>query len=395
MGRNDPVTPDHLDSITWSKFIDHSDGAITVSEPTDPMVPHSLDDYFQTTPIGSIERAIGDNIYGVNHRQVKSPVPSNKDLYGLTFFVRPQLNLQTPNVRNVRQLYPLLTENDRSVQRIVRCTLDPRLQYGYRDDNGELISPELECSLVDNLNAFVPMLTNNLLTISGWPDIVSPTFSSKEGLMAEIYSQVDGTIKNYQEFDIDATFRNTIGDPIIYLFYVWLNYQSSVFAGNLMPYIDYILENMIDYNTRIYRLVLDSQRRVVRKIAATGVSYPLTVPMGQFFDFNHDRPYNDQSKEFTIRFKCLGVIYQDDILVREFNQTVQIFNPDMKDDLREGTYYCVEPFLLPYFNHRGYPRINEETYVLEWWVKTDEYEARVQKLIETRLVDENLFGGGD
>ena len=79
-----------------------------------PILPYSLDDLFASTGVGSLDKAIGNNLYGINHRQTATPVPSNKDTYGLTFFVRPQLNLQTDNIRNVRQFYPLLTENETS-----------------------------------------------------------------------------------------------------------------------------------------------------------------------------------------------------------------------------------------------------------------------------------------
>jgi hypothetical protein len=45
--------------------------------------------------------------------------------------------------------------------------------------------------------------------------------------------------------------RNTRGDPIVYLFYVWAFYQSLVFQGLMVPYPDYIVHNRLDYNTRI------------------------------------------------------------------------------------------------------------------------------------------------
>ena len=100
-----------------------------MSDPINPINAYTLDDYFQSTPVGSVDRAIGNNLYGINHRQVAGMVPINKDLYGLTFFVRPQLNLHSNNVRNLRLLYPLLNKNTNSIQRFTRCTLDPRLDF--------------------------------------------------------------------------------------------------------------------------------------------------------------------------------------------------------------------------------------------------------------------------
>lgn len=346
----------------------------------DSIVPYTLDDYFQSTPFGSVDKAIGNNLWGFNHRQVAGLVPSNKDSYGMTFFVRPQLNLQSDNVRNVRLFYPLLTDQPLSIQRFVRCTLDPRLQAGYL--NSQHFSPQFPCELVDNRNAFIPVLSNNLNAISGWPDVIAPTFQSKAGLYQEEYAQVDGVTRNFTSFDITATFRNTRGDPIVYLFYIWLHYQSMVFENLLVPYPDFLAENEIDYMTRIYRLVLDPEKRFVRKIAATGVSFPTSVPVGEFFDYSNDTPFNLQNKDISVRFKCLGAQYQDDILVKEFNATVQIFNPDMSEAklLLGNTMIKVHPTLLPYFNNRGYPRINPETYELEWYVSGDVFNSRLSVL---------------
>jgi hypothetical protein len=349
-----------------------------------PIVPHSLDDYFQSTPLGSIDKAIGNNLYGVNHRQTPTFVPSNKDMYGLTFFVRPQLNMQLDNIRNVRQFSPLTTTNVRSIQQFVKCTLDPRLMAGYRFSKDDM-TPPIACPMVDRYNAFIPILTNNLNSISGWPDVTAPTYASKSGLYNESHAMVDGITRNYETFDIDASFRNTRGDPILYLFYVWLHYSSFVFEGKLVPYLDMIAENEIDYNTRIYRLVLDKDRNKVTKIAATGASFPISVPTGSFFDFNADKPFNDQNKDITIRFKCMGVDYQDDITIKEFNQTTVIFNPMMSDANRESYMIRVEPALLQMFNNRGYPRINPNTYVLEWWVPKDLFTQRTNAFLNAGL----------
>lgn len=57
----------------------------------DSLVPYTLDDYFQSTPLGSIDKAVGNNLFGINHRQMPSLVPINKDSFGLTFLL--DLNL--------------------------------------------------------------------------------------------------------------------------------------------------------------------------------------------------------------------------------------------------------------------------------------------------------------
>lgn len=349
------------------------------------IVPHSLDDYFQSTPIGSLDKAIGDNLYGINHGQVPSAVPSNKDLAGFTFFVRPQLNMQTDNIRNIRQMAALLNNQPLSIQNYVRCMLDPRQQTGYKFNNTK-VSPR-DCPVVDDMSPFITVLTNNINSISGWPDVTVPVYTSTPGLFNETQSMVDGLARNFEAFSVDASFRNTRGDPILYLFYIWLHYMALVFEGKLVPYLDMITENEIDYNTRIFRITLDRQRNKITKIFST-IAVPVSVPTSAFADYNSERPYLDQNRDITIRFQCNGFETFDDILIKEFNNTVQIFAPDMKDQYRDRNMIKLLPALQPMFKNRGLPRIDPATYELEWWVTRDLFDSRTSAFLGANLIND-------
>jgi hypothetical protein len=350
-----------------------------------PIIPFALEDFLQDSTSGSIENAIGNNFYGINVRQQKTAIPINKDQYGFTFFVRPQLNMQMNNIRNLRAFSPLLTNNPHSYQMITKCLLDPRLIYGYNVDGDIQLNsgkggnvPVLTCPFVDNLNAFIPLLTNNLLSISGFPDITSPTTTSKAGAYREEHTMVDGITAKYEAYDIEATFRNLKGDPIMALFYAWIHYQSAVFEGTLMPYPDFIVENTIDYTSRIYRIVLDPEKKLVQKIGVANVCFPTSLPLGAAFDFSTEKPYNDANSDITIRFACMGAEYQDDILVYEFNKTVQIFNPDMTEDAIEaGQAVKVTELYMNLFTNRVYPRINPDTYEFEWYVMRELFDNKM------------------
>lgn len=349
---------------------------------------YTLDDLLQSTSLGSINKAIGNNIYGLNHRQVPTAIPYNKETYGFTFFVKPQLNLQSNNIRNIRLMYNLLTNNSLSIPAVVRCELDTRITNLYNDG-----TPAFNCPLVDPKQAFIPVLTNDILSISGWPDMALNTFTSREGLYKESYSQIDDISVNYSAYTIDAMFRNNKGDHIFYLFYIWLHYMSNVFQGKLLPYPDFLTENEIDYNTRIYRLILDINKDTVTKIAAANVAFPITNPTGQFFDYNIEKPYNDQNKEINIRFQCLGFETMDSILIEEFNKTVEIFNPDMKDEFRNSSMIKLSKMNSIYFNNRGYPRINPNDYKLEWWIDQNYFKQRsgifLRENIITKIEQDN------
>ena len=342
---------------------------------------YALEDYYLTSILGSSDKLIANNLYGVNHLQTKDPIPMNKDMSGFVFIVRPQLNMQTANLRNLRGFSPLLTDNELSLPRFIRCTLDPMLMDGtslYGD-------AALKCPLVNNKFPFIPVLTNNALSMSGFPDKITQLFTSKPGLYGEQYSMVDSQNNIYGSLDLDITFRNTKGDPIIAMMQVWNDYQTAVFEGKLVPYPDFIIENEIDYSSRIYRLVLDEHRNKVTKIAATGISYPVTVPYGSFFDFNVDTPLSTSTKDFSVRFSSIGVMYNDPILIHEFNQVVGIFNPEMREDSRQNNMTYVPKRFRHFFKNRGYPWINYDNHNLEWWVEKGVYE----RVMNRPLVKEN------
>jgi hypothetical protein len=130
---------------------------------------------------------------------------------------------------------------------------------------------------------------------------------------------------------------------------------------------------------------MDQNKQVVKKIAATGAAFPISVPTGSFFDYNSDKPYNDQNKEITIRFRCNGAEYMDDILIKEFNKSVIIFNPSMSDKWRSKDMVLASANTIAMFNNRGYPRINPDTNVLEWWVDNGNFANRTNSLIEQTL----------
>lgn len=388
--------------------------------PNEIVFDKSVDQMLESLPVGSISKAISNNMFGINFRQTGNVVPRSKDMYGFTFFTRPQLNLRNTNITNYRGFYNLLTSNELSYQRFTRMLLDPRLA----------INEKLSCPFVDHQNPFFSILTNNIMSVSGWPDLAVPTHTSEAGLYGEEHSFVDGVTNHFEAFDLDISFKNTKGNPLIYLFYIWIKYESLVFEGVLNPYVDMITENEIDYNTRIYRVLLDQQKRYVTYIGATGASFPVNVPTGNIFDYNVDTPYNTKNSEINIRFRSIGFTAFEDILKLEFNKTLAIFNPGMKkvldydlgnasdqDKARDSGSVAYRipgcPYVkLPHYlsmsidtdvfsnnffnvNHRAYPYINLVTNELEWWVDASIFKTSSEKDFKNQIEKYGLGSNDD
>ena len=92
----------------------------------------------------------------------------------------------------------------------------------------------------------------------------------------------------------------------------------------------------------------------------------------------------------------MGAIYDDDILIRAFNQVVGYFNSGMKVSRvndNPGPSMIKIPFeYLDIFNNRGYPRINPKTRELEWYVNADYYAAKIDAYKEFDSKLDNVLG---
>jgi len=313
------------------------------------------------SPYGSVDSALADMFYGINHRSTPLAIQFNKDNHGLTLFTKPMLNLNDANCRTYRKFSQMMSNEPNSIQRIIRCSLDPTLS---KNQGAEYISTPL----VDPYSPFINFLTNNLISINGFPDPVVPIYTTPQGTHDEEYSLIDGTNEVNRSYQITANFRNIPGDPINKMFSVWEDYGSLVTRGKLIPHFDNLLHNRVDYTTRIWRLILDAKKTKVQKIGITGAAFPLNAPIGASFNYESDRPFNNANDQISISFQCMVSQWDDDILVKEFNDLAIRFNPSMADSAREKNYLKLPPEALTLMNNRGYLRINPDNYDLEIWI---------------------------
>jgi hypothetical protein len=329
----------------------------------------------QMSGYGTLSASFAELLSGFNHRGVGMPVPIHAEGSGITFFTRPNLNLSYDNLSVVRALTPLLTDNPLTLQRVIRSMLDP-VGSGLSLIHSQ--GRNINTPLFDTKQAFMPLLTNNLLSLTGWPDIALDTYTSHEGILRENWSMVDGNSNTYTATDLNATFRNVGGDPITLLLFVWATYMDHIHRGTMTPYLQSILTNRIDYQTRIFRFTLDPQRKYIMKWCSATGCFPVNVPTGAAMNFSSDNTYvQDNAEQIGITFRAQIIEYFDPIHFHEFNETVEMFNPQMGDDLRPS-YYTKVPFqYLRAFNLKGYPRVNVLTNELEWWVDNALYEARL------------------
>ena len=344
-----------------------------------------IDQLYIQCGLGAVKSGLTRSLYGINFAGTPNQMPVNRDTYGMTFFTRPLLNLSEANIRNNRIMSQLLNKDKESMHCLLRCYLDPRIF-----DEESRASVGYGSPFLNEKSPFISILSNNLLSMSGWPDFDAQLFTSAAGNFREEYSYVDGVVKHYGTWDATCSFRNIDGNMIVNIFFYWLLYQASVaVVGDLLPYPIMNLGHEIDYNTAIWRMTFSPDRKRITGIART-IAYPITCPIGAQFNFESDSVYNTENEQTSIQFKCHGAEYNDDILIDEFNMLVEIFDPDFRYDTREKNYVQIPPSMWRLFNGMAQPRINPATDEMEWWVTIDDY-SKYRPMFANLPV--SLYGG--
>ena len=322
----------------------------------------TIDNITRNLGFSQFASALTASMYGVDITGTGTPAQQMSDQYGLTFFTRPLLNLSYYNLKAYPDFTPMMQDNPKHIGSYVRAMLDP---IGHH-----------RCDLVDNNNPFIPILSNTLESFSGWPDPVVDTYTSPANKMRGEWSMIDSSNRVYRTYDLSATHRNLRGGALLYMFHVWQTYMSGVFSGELNPYPIMIRKNVIDYQSRAYRLVLDPSRVFVEDVIVCHAMFPLINPLGRRADFNRSEPMNKDLDLINQTWRAQGARYFNPISFAEFNKISEIFNPSFGDaSLRKSNYRRLWPDEWRVFNYMAIPRINEKTSRLEWWVSNAQHQA--------------------
>lgn len=337
----------------------------------------------RNTGLSPRDQAITDTFRGLNITGKNNAVPLNTENHGYTFFTRPYLNLSEQNCMVDRRLQMLLNPNPLSVERRVRAYLDPERHRNNGHD---------WCPGVDLFNPFITILSNNLISLTGWEDFTLNLSTTTPGVYRDAMSYVDDVPYQYGTYDLQMTCRNIDGDPITWMMAMMEIYMGLNREGRIMPYPELALLNEYDANVRCYRLVMDATKTYVQRVAANGAGLFMNAPTGQGLNFTGDgseTPYQTVSDQLNFSIRCMGLTIYDYILIYEFNELVQEFNPAMKDGSRGVATVKLSQNEKNWFNFDAYPYINVEAHnELEWHVFRHIYEARMGGNLSPKFTDQ-------
>lgn len=313
--------------------------------------------------------ALVDTFRSLNMLGANTRAPVNQESPGYVFFTRPALNLSRRNIVGDPVLSGLLTDSVDSMPRAIRCILDHTISH----------SGEPSSSVVDDYNPFIPLLSNNLISLTGYRDYTNQTSSTESGLYRESISTIDDVPYDYETYDLTANFRNLSGDPITYLMYIWGYYAASARIGNVIPYPSMLFKRELDYNTGIWRFTMDKTKRFITGLHKVGAAFPLNAPIGEKFDFNMygtENTYTPSDNQISISFRCMGSITYNPLIAYEFNLLVKRWCKFMRDGYRGKEMIKLSVAEKSYYNAMctPLPFIDLETMELEWYIPAYLYD---------------------
>lgn len=283
-------------------------------------------DVLKETEYGSYGRFIGHTTHGIHH-ELRSPLINTiPEGDAIVFFTKPYFNMRGNNLRGNRILTNLITyENYDNVGTLIRQTLDP-----------DLIVPGDTNRIIDRESPWIPVLTNTLKSMSGWPDRIQPTYTSQAGARGEQYSMVDGVIDINGKFDLTMTFDKMDGDINGRLLETWMLMQSLQVDGIVWPYNWQEAYYEKNYDTSIFVLIMDVTNRFVIDIGRCISAFPINDNKGSKFNINNRR--TEKVTEFSVRFDCNLAEYSDPINILEFNLATARWNKEVYNLMFESSH---------------------------------------------------------
>ena len=294
--------------------------------------------------------------YGIN------TLPSNVEHAGLTFFTRPKLPLTRGNLHQVPSLIGLDVDDPMTFAYAIRCWLDTKFCK-----SGVNLENVAKCPFFNNKSAFNIPLSNACVAQSGWPDPFIQTYTTVGGFFQEDQTFPIGSDRLRKTYDLNFTFKETQGGPILAMLYAWYEVMASLTEGSMVAYAEDIDAQRMCYTVSIYRFLLDPSKRHITHYAKATGCFPKAPPMGALFNRSVGETAVEAAKEISIPFVANKIEYDDPRILLDFNLLVTRYCPDIH------TY----PILRPesYNNFKGLPFVISTQYGLEMAFREPEDQA--------------------
>ncbi len=265
--------------------------------------------------------------------------------HGFTFITRPKCNLTTANLRSDRTMMMIDSLDPQTVAYAIRTFLDTSFIRNYKPN------PSTSPFVNDN-NPFIPILSNRLVGLSGWPDPVLDVYTSDQGYFSETMTYPNGHDQLSKNYDLTATFNDIQGSVILSIYLMWTRYLMLVTRGVMIAYMEDIEARRLGFTSSIYRFVLDPSKQYITKWAKATGCFPRSIPLGAYFNYDANANSVEGATNMSVPFSVAGKVeYLDPIIMLEFNTLVRRRNTDIDNfkiatpEERQILNFCCIPYI--------------------------------------------------
>lgn len=274
-------------------------------------------------------------------------MPLADNTIGLSLVTRPQLNLTDDNISRSEKLVSLFGAGQYSMSGYIRGVLDER--WASANPNVSL----------NNKLPFITCLTEYLKTSNGFGDLQIQIDTSEPGVRNQVYQRVASKLEDNSAYTINQSYYNPKPSVIQGLFQIWEDYISEVTSGDrqVTPRDIYLLGNRIDYDCRIYHLIMNKDSEYLEHIFATVQSIPVTYPAGSIsaIDNTANSLRGEGQDDFTVQFASVGMRFDEWGLIQSFNEHSFLYNPRLQPSTRNQYYRELTSDEYISFNYGAYP----------------------------------------
>lgn len=243
------------------------------------------------------------------------PFQINRMYRGMTFVTRPKLNLSTRSLRQDPTMQMLDNINPYSFQMAIRGLLDTKFCV----DNYDIMR---NCPFINVNSPFNIPLMNSMTALSGWPDTVIETYTTRGGYFSEDQTIAVGSTDGRQTTNLTMSCRDYQGGFVMAMIFYYLRSLYLQSSGLSTVYPEDIDKYRLNYTFSIYRFLLDPYRAHIPYFAKATGCFINGMPTGDLFNFSIDDEYIPTAREFSFPIVANRIEYMNPQILTDFVELV-------------------------------------------------------------------------
>lgn len=273
---------------------------------------------------GSRVNPLNSFLYNLDRNQLNTMLP-NHECADITLMTRPCLPMQDSSLRQDDFLSLFDTYDCNSIAFIIRCYMDTFFsKYAATQKATDAIAA---CPSFNRYSPWLIPVCNGITSISGFPDPYLETETTEGGFHQEDQTYAKGGLGLFRSVDLNLTFKDPQGGPLMLLFQLWVTCIQMLRSGQIMAYKEFVDAQMLPYTVSIYRFNLDPSKTFITNFCKVTGCFPKSVPIGAIMNTSENERFISSSGRYSIPFVGNVVEYNRPSIIYDFNKLAHRYCP--------------------------------------------------------------------